>query len=125
MSKRIIVIDDSKTVRDEVRLTLEGAGYEVVEAANGQDGLSMILDATDLSMAICDVNMPVLNGIGMLEALQSKGLTNQLPIIMLTTEGLPALIQKAKFAGARGWIVKPFKAEHLIAVATKLAGAPA
>jgi two-component system, chemotaxis family, chemotaxis protein CheY len=121
MGKKVIVIDDSKTVRDQVRFALEGAGYQVIEAVDGQDGFSKIRDTADLSMAICDVNMPAMTGIGMLEALKNQGINPSLPIIMLTTEGQPALIQKAKLAGARGWIVKPFKPEQLVAVVAKLA----
>jgi two-component system chemotaxis response regulator CheY len=121
MSKKVIVIDDSKTVRDQVRLALEGAGYQVLEAVDGHDGFSKIRDTNDLSMAICDVNMPGMTGIGMLEELRNKGVHPQLPIIMLTTEGEPALMEKAKRAGAKGWLVKPFKPEQLVAVVAKIA----
>ena len=122
MSKRVIVIDDSKTVRDHVRSVLEKAGFEIIDAVDGQDGFAKIRDIPDLSLAICDVNMPVMTGIAMLEALKSGGINQKLPIVMLTTEGQPSLIQKAKAAGARGWIVKPFKPEQLIAAVTKLTG---
>src|SRR5882672_11478975 len=100
MGKRVIVIDDSKTERDQVRFVLEGAGYEVIEAVDGLDGFAKIRDLPDLSLAICDVNMPGMTGIGMLEALKSNGVNQKLPVVMLTTEGQPALIQKAKLAGA-------------------------
>ncbi|HMJ56887.1 MAG TPA: response regulator [Polyangiaceae bacterium] len=119
--KKVIVIDDSKTVRDQVRLALEGADYQVLEAVDGQDGFTKIRDTADLTMAICDVNMPGMTGIGLLEELKKKGVNPQLPIIMLTTEGEPALIQRAKLAGAKGWLVKPFKPDQLIAVVAKIA----
>lgn len=119
--KKVIVIDDSKTVRDQVRLALEGAGYQVLEAVDGQDGFTKIRDTADLTMAICDVNMPGMTGIGLLEELKQKGVNPQLPIIMLTTEGEPALIQRAKLAGAKGWLVKPFKPDQLVAVVAKIA----
>jgi two-component system chemotaxis response regulator CheY len=122
MSKRVIVIDDSKTIRDHVRSVLEKVGFEIVDAVDGQDGFAKIRDMTDLCLAICDVNMPVMTGIAMLEALKSGGINQKLPIVMLTTEGQPSLIQKAKAAGARGWIVKPFKPEQLVAAVQKLTG---
>jgi two-component system, chemotaxis family, chemotaxis protein CheY len=121
MSKKIIVVDDSKTVRDQVRGVLQGAGYAVLEAADGQEGLDEIRRNPDLAMAICDVHMPNVSGIVMLESLQADGVIPELPVIMLTTEAQPTLIQRAKQAGARGWIVKPFKAEHLLAAVKKLA----
>jgi two-component system chemotaxis response regulator CheY len=120
MSKRILVIDDSKTIRDHVRSVLEKAGFDVIDAVDGQDGFAKIRDTPGLSLAICDVNMPVMTGISMLEALKSGGVNPKLPIVMLTTEGEPSLIQKAKAAGARGWIVKPFKPEQLVAAVQKL-----
>ena len=121
MSKKVIVVDDSKTVRDQVRSALEGAGYDVIEAVDGQEGFSKIRDTADLSMAICDINMPGMTGIGMLEELKKQGVNPQLPIIMLTTEGEPALMQRAKLAGAKGWLVKPFKPDQLVAVVAKIA----
>src|SRR5689334_15534329 len=119
--KKIIVIDDSKTMREQVRSVLEAAGYLVLEAADGQEGLDKIRKQSDLAMAICDVNMPNIGGIGMVETLKAEGIMNSLPVVMLTTEGQPALIQRAKQAGAKGWIVKPFKPEHLLAAVGKLA----
>jgi two-component system, chemotaxis family, chemotaxis protein CheY len=121
MSKKVIVVDDSKTVRDQVRGVLEGAGYQVIEAADGQEGMNQIRDNPDLCMAICDVHMPNVSGILMVESLQADGMVPRLPVIMLTTEAQPALIQRAKQAGAKGWIVKPVKAEHLLAAVNKLA----
>jgi two-component system, chemotaxis family, chemotaxis protein CheY len=120
MGKRVIVIDDSKTIRDHVRSVLETAGFDVIDAVDGNDGFAKIRDTPDLSLAICDVNMPGMTGIGMLEALKSGGVKQTLPIVMLTTEGQPSIIQKAKAAGARGWIVKPFKPEQLVAAVHKL-----
>jgi len=102
MGKKVIVVDDSKTVRDQVRSTLEGAGYHVIEAVDGHDGFSKIRDTADLAMAICDVNMPGLTGIAMLEEMRSKGVNPELPVLMLTTEGEPALMQKAKLLVPKG-----------------------
>jgi two-component system, chemotaxis family, chemotaxis protein CheY len=119
--KKILIVDDSKTVRDQVRGILEGAGYQVEEAADGQEGLEQVRLHADLAMAICDVQMPNLSGIAMIEKLKADGIIPSLPVIMLTTEAQLTLIERAKQAGARGWIVKPFKAEHVVATVNKLA----
>lgn len=119
MTNKILVIDDSASVRQQVGETLRNAGFGVEEASNGVEGKNAI-EQNDFACAICDVNMPFMNGIEMLEALAESGAVNKLPIVMLTTEGSRELIQKAKEAGASGWIVKPFKAELLIAAIRKL-----
>jgi two-component system, chemotaxis family, chemotaxis protein CheY len=119
MGKKVLVVDDSATVRQQVRMALEQADFEVLEAVDGAQGLEQILGTSDLSVVICDVNMPKLNGLEMLDAV--RPLVSKLPVIMLTTEGQPALMQRAKAAGARGWIVKPFKPNLLIAAVQKLA----
>jgi two-component system chemotaxis response regulator CheY len=124
MAKKILLVDDSMTVRQQVSIVLTEAGYETVEATNGQDGVAAVSAHKDLAMVIADVNMPVMNGIEMLKALQEKNLARGVPIVMLTTEGLPHLIEQAKAAGAKGWIKKPFKPEQLVAAAKKLAGNP-
>ena len=118
MSKKILVVDDSASVRQQVGLALKHAGYEVVEATDGADGLQKI-QGGGMSMVICDVNMPRMNGLEMIEAVQRSGVV--VPIVMLTTEGQPGLIERAKKAGAKGWIVKPFKADLLVAAVKKLA----
>ena len=121
MAKKILIIDDSATVRQQVRKVLVDASFEVVEAADGVEGLDAIVGREDLAAVLCDVNMPRMGGLEMLEMLNAKGKPAGLPIVMLTTEGQPALVQKAKAAGAKGWIVKPFKAELLLATIRKLA----
>jgi two-component system chemotaxis response regulator CheY len=121
MGKKILVVDDSAAVRQQVALALKQAGYDVVEAVDGQDGLDKIKAQRDLGMVICDVNMPRMNGLEMIEAVKAAGSFDHLPILMLTTEGQPALIKRAKDAGAKGWIIKPFKAELLVAAVEKLA----
>ncbi len=120
MARKILVIDDSKTVRDQVRQALESGGCEVIEAGDGKEGLEKIRATADLSMVFCDINMPNMTGIEMLEALHASGEGSKLPVVMLTTEGQPSLIQRARQAGAKAWIVKPFKSEHLLAAVTKL-----
>jgi two-component system, chemotaxis family, chemotaxis protein CheY len=120
MAKRILVVDDSATVRQQVKLALTQAGFEVVEAIDGQDGVTKITSSNDISAVICDVNMPRKSGIELLEEVKSKPQYNALPILMLTTEGQPALVKRAKAAGASGWVVKPFKANLLISAVEKL-----
>jgi two-component system, chemotaxis family, chemotaxis protein CheY len=121
MSKKIIVIDDSVAVRQQVGMALKQAGFDVVEAVDGEQGLATIRGTKDAAMAICDVNMPKMSGLEVLESLSKSG--SQLPVLMLTTEGKPELVERAKKNGAKGWIVKPFKAELLIAAVKKLTAA--
>src|SRR5579859_2399922 len=113
--KKILIVDDSKTVRDHVRGILEAAGYDVAEATDGKEGLDRLRQQPDFAMVICDVQMPNMTGIAMVEQLKADGLIAKLPVIMLTTEAQVTLITRAKAAGAKGWMVKPYKAEHLIA----------
>lgn len=121
MAKKVLVVDDSRIVRQQVGIALKEAGYEVVEAEDGADGLAKIRANQDVATVICDVNMPKMNGIEMVEAVK-QGPFKDLPIVMLTTEGQPELIQRAAKAGAKGWIVKPFKPDLLIGAIKKLAG---
>ncbi len=121
MSKKILVVDDSSTVRQQVRLALTQAGFTVIEAVDGLDGAEKIESDNTISMVICDVNMPRMNGLEMLSRVKGGGKRPNLPVVMLTTEGQPALIRQAKANGAKGWIVKPFKADMLVAACQKLA----
>lgn len=120
MSPKILVVDDSATIRTQVRTALAGAGFEIVEAADGAEGLDVMGSQRDIAAVLCDVNMPTMGGLQMLEIAQATGKLGVLPVVMLTTEGQPALIQKAKAFGAKGWIVKPFKPEQLVATMRKL-----
>lgn len=124
MAKKILLVDDSRTVRQQVGITLTEAGYATVEAENGQQAISVLAANPDLAMIIADVNMPVMNGIDMVQRIKDDNLAPSVPIIMLTTEGQAELIDRAKKAGAKGWIIKPFKAELLVNAVKKLAGAP-
>jgi two-component system, chemotaxis family, chemotaxis protein CheY len=121
MGKKVIVIDDSQSIRQQVGRALSEAGFEVIEAVDGRDGLVAIQKTTDAALAICDVNMPGMNGLEMLEALNASG--SKLPVLMLTTEGQAELIARAKKWGAKGWIVKPFKPEMLVAAVKKYTAA--
>jgi two-component system chemotaxis response regulator CheY len=120
--KKVLVVDDSATVRQQVAQVLTKVGFEVLEAADGQIGADMINGDGSINVVICDVNMPRVNGIEMVISVKSNQKNADLPILMLTTDGQPALIKKAKEAGARGWIVKPFNPAQLVAAVQKLAG---
>jgi two-component system chemotaxis response regulator CheY len=118
LDTKILVIDDSAMVRGQVSRALTAAGFAVLEASDGLDALEKLAANPDAKLIICDVNMPRMNGIEFLEEKKRTG--NSAAVVMLTTEGQPELIQKAKLLGARGWVVKPFKSEHLVATAKKL-----
>ncbi|MFZ2650187.1 MAG: response regulator [Burkholderiaceae bacterium] len=120
MSKVILVVDDSQTMRQQVSMALKQAGFSTVEAADGREGVAAIDSNRSISMVVCDVNMPNMNGLEMVEAVKSKPQNKQLPILMLTTEGQMSMIKRAKEAGAVGWIVKPFDANQLVQTAKKL-----
>ncbi|WP_437928887.1 response regulator [Sorangium sp. So ce291] len=125
MPKKILLVEDSSTVRQQVGILLSGAGYGILEADNGRDAIATVAAQKDgLAMIIADVNMPVMNGIEMVQGLRDKNLASGVPILMLTTEGQPELIEKARKAGAKGWIIKPFKPDLLLAAVKKLAGEP-
>jgi len=120
MRKKILIVDDSKSIRQQVAFTLNKAGYTVVEAEDGNVGHQMYYDNKDIAMVICDINMPELNGIELLEKISNQGPKENVPIIMLTTEGSKELIKQAKSFGAKGWMVKPFQPEQLVAAVAKL-----
>jgi two-component system, chemotaxis family, chemotaxis protein CheY len=94
-----------------------------VEAKDGVVGASLIKERGDLALVICDVNMPNMNGLDMLDAVKDRLAAIGLPVVMLTTEGNAEAIARAKASGAKGWLVKPFKPEALINVAQKLTAA--
>jgi two-component system chemotaxis response regulator CheY len=122
MTRRVLIVDDSATIRQQVRMALTQAGFEVVEAVDGEDGVNKIRSDSTLSAVICDINMPKKTGLELIEEIKSGGANSDVPIVMLTTEGQPAMVQRAKAAGAKGWIVKPFKPNLLVAALQKLTG---
>ncbi|HNT43127.1 MAG TPA: response regulator [Syntrophorhabdaceae bacterium] len=121
MTKRIMTVDDSVSVRQMVSFTLKNAGYETVEASDGQDALSK-LGGSGIHMIVTDLNMPNLDGIGLIKEVRNKAEYKFIPIIMLTTESQDSKKQEGKSAGATGWIVKPFKPDQLLAVVKKVLG---
>ncbi|MEO5359800.1 MAG: response regulator [Nitrospirota bacterium] len=121
MSKVIMTVDDSASVRQMVAFTLKGAGYTVVEAVDGKDALAK-LASTQINMMITDLNMPNLDGIGLIKGVRAMPAYKFIPIVMLTTESQDSKKQEGKSAGATGWIVKPFKPDQLLAVVKKVLG---
>lgn len=121
MTKRIMTVDDSVSVRQMVSFTLKNAGYETVEASDGQDALSK-LSGSGVHMIVTDLNMPNLDGIELIKEVRNKAEYKFIPIIMLTTESQDSKKQEGKSAGATGWIVKPFKPDQLLAVVKKVLG---
>jgi len=115
MSKRVMTVDDSATVRQVLQMTLEGAGYEVLQAVDGVDALDK-LAAGKVDMLVTDLNMPNMDGISLIKQVRLNPTYRFMPIVMLTTESQPAKKQEGKSAGASGWIVKPFRPEQLLAV---------
>ena len=122
MSFKILVIDDSPTIRQQLRFTLSQAGYAVIEAEDGAQGVQQLTSNVDTGVVICDVNMPKMSGLEFLTAVKNDVRVNKIPIVMLTTEGSAETITKARAEGAKGWIVKPFKPEMLLDAVKKLAG---
>ncbi|MBE0581570.1 response regulator [Devosia sp.] len=122
MSKTILTIDDSASIRQMVVMTLSAAGLDVIEAINGADGYTKATSQT-VHAVITDLNMPVMNGIEFIRKYRQHPASKGVPIILLTTESDEELKRQAKEAGATGWIVKPFKQEQLLAVIKKVTGA--
>lgn len=121
MGKTIMTVDDSASVRQMVSFTLKNAGYIVLEASDGKDALSKV-NGTKPDMVITDLNMPNLDGIGLIKALRQNAACKFIPIIMLTTESQAEKKMEGKSAGATGWIVKPFNPDQLLAVVKKVLG---
>jgi CheY-like chemotaxis protein len=117
---KILVVDDAETQRFQLKKDLEAAGYSVVEAHDGLDGLKVIENNPDILLVICDVNMPVMDGITMCSKVKETGKLPGIPIFMLTTEASAELKQTAKQFGVRAWITKPFVAVKLIEAVGKV-----
>lgn len=119
MAKTIMVVDDSASLRQVVNIALKGAGYDVVEAADGQIALSK-LDAQRVNLIVCDVNMPNMDGISFVRELKQMASHKFTPVIMLTTETKEEKKREGQAAGAKAWLVKPFKPEVLLGAVQKL-----
>ncbi|HLK23952.1 MAG TPA: response regulator [Caulobacteraceae bacterium] len=112
-AKTILTVDDSRTMRDMLRLALAEAGFKVVQAIDGAEGLERLAsDGADV--IITDINMPNLDGLGFIERVRADQRHRAIPILVLTTESEPDMKERARQAGATGWIVKPFNPGKLV-----------
>jgi two-component system, chemotaxis family, chemotaxis protein CheY len=124
-TRTILTVDDSRTMRDMLRMALASAGFNVVEAVDGEHGLE-VLSAHKPDVIITDINMPKLDGFGFIEAVRVEAVRvddshRATPILVLTTESDPAKKERARAAGATGWIVKPFNPDKLVEAIRRVA----
>jgi two-component system chemotaxis response regulator CheY len=119
MAKTIMIVDDSISIRQVVGIALKGAGYDVIEGRDGKDALSK-LTGQKVHLVISDVNMPNMDGISFVKALKALPNYRFTPVIMLTPETAESKKQEGKDAGAKAWVVKPFKPEVLLGAVQKL-----
>ena len=116
----ILAIDDSRTIREMLRETLRNAGFVVHVAVDGLDGLEMLQEVAP-DVIITDINMPRMDGFGVIEAVRAGSSHAALPILVLTTESAPDLKERARKSGATGWIVKPFDDAKLVSAIKRIA----
>ena len=119
MATKILVVDDSWSVRQLVSLTLKSAGYDVMEAMDGADALTK-LTGQEIHLIICDVNMPNMDGISFVKEVRKSDNYKFTPFIMLTTESQERKKQEGQAAGAKAWVVKPFRPDQLLSAVSKL-----
>jgi len=119
MAKKIMVIDDSASLREVVSIALKAAGYEVTEAADGKDALAK-LEGDKINLVICDVNMPVMDGIAFVKEVKKRPEYRFLPVMMLTTESRESRKREGQLAGAKAWVVKPFRPDQILNAVSKL-----
>ena len=119
MSKTIMIVDDSASIRTVVGIALRGAGYAVIEASDGQDAINKIA-GKKVNLIVSDVNMPGMDGITFVKRLKQMPEHRFVPIIMLTTESGESKKMEGQAAGARAWVVKPFKPEQMLAAVQRL-----
>ncbi|MDX1694634.1 MAG: response regulator [Ketobacteraceae bacterium] len=117
----ILAVDDSASMRQMVSFTLQGAGYDVIEASDGQEALDKARNQS-VDLVLSDVNMPVMDGITLIKNLRTLDTYKYTPILMLTTESAGDKKQEGKAAGATGWIVKPFNPDQLVNTIKKVIG---
>ncbi|MBX4927987.1 two-component system chemotaxis response regulator CheY [Rhizobium binae] len=121
MSANILTVDDSASIRLTTKVTLTNAGYSVTEAVNGAEGLATA-KSSRFDLIVTDLNMPVMDGLTMIEELRKLPGQAGVPIIFLTTESDADLKARAKAAGATGWLTKPFDPENLVKIVKKVLG---
>ena len=121
MGKTILTVDDSRTMRDMLKLALCDAGHTVIQADDGVHGVEVLRDAGLVDVIITDINMPRMDGFGFIDQVRRDPRNRAIPILVLTTETEPAKKQRARDAGATGWIVKPFDPAKLLAAVRRVA----
>lgn len=121
MGKRILVVDDAVSMRGLVSITLKKSGYDVIEASDGKDALNK-LNGTQVNLIITDLNMPNMDGIALIKSVKAMPGHKFVPIVMLTTESQESKKREGQMAGAKAWIVKPFKPDSLLTVVKKIIG---
>lgn len=119
MSKNILIVDDSESIRELVSLTLETAGYKVDKGVDGVDALTY-LDGREINLIISDLNMPNMDGVELIKQVRNHSNYSTIPILMLTTESQQTKKEEAKAAGATGWMTKPFVQEKLLEIVKKV-----
>lgn len=119
MSKKVMIVDDSASIRQVVGMALRGAGYQVIEACDGKDALSK-LNGDKVHLIISDVNMPNMDGISFVKELKQNARYKFTPVIMLTTEAGKDKMMEGKAAGAKAWVVKPFQPPQMLDAVSKL-----
>lgn len=121
MGKLVLTVDDSASIRQMVAFTLKSAGYEVMEAVDGEDGLNKA-KSRSADLVLTDQNMPKMDGLTLIKTLRTMPQYRSTPILMLTTESSDAMKSSGKAAGATGWLVKPFDPQKLLEVVKKVIG---
>lgn len=122
MTMQVLAVDDSRTMRDMLRLALTGAGIEAHLAEDGLHGLERLDELPPPDVIITDINMPRMDGFGFIDAVRGREALRAVPILVLTTESAAELKARARAAGATGWIVKPFDPENLVKALRMVAG---
>lgn len=120
MGKQILIVDDSATMRQMVSFTLTSAGFEVVEAGDGQEAVGKLNGGAKPNLVITDLNMPKMDGISLIKAVRAMPTFKLTPVLMLTTESDESKKKEGQAAGATGWIVKPFNPEQMLKVIAKV-----
>ncbi len=113
MAKKVLVVDDSKSIVAMIQYSLEKVGHQVLTAYDGNEGLQRLEEAGGVDLILCDLNMPNMDGLSMLKAIKASKKYAKIPFLMLTTEAQQSLRQQAKDAGAKAWIIKPFTDEQI------------
>lgn len=118
--KRILVVDDSESIRELIAIGLEMQGYDVIRGVNGEDGFKRLQENSDCSLVITDMNMPIMDGLSFLKKIRAESSSKFLPVLIITSEVQEAKRREAREAGATGWITKPFANQQLITVIKRL-----